>query len=302
MSEREIVLVTHTGRSDIVELARGVVQRLHSEGIRVSVPQAEADELSFHGVHALAEPSPDPTIPSQDHAPELVLVLGGDGTFLRAAEYARPFGAPMIGVNLGHVGFLAETEPDMLQELLGRLLNRDYTVQTRMTLDIDVVNPDNPTVVQHTWALNEASLERTHRERILEVDISVDEHPLTSFGCDGVLCSTPTGSTAYAFSAGGPVMWPDVEAMLVVPNAAHALFARPLVVSPRSVVRIDVSTRGPSAVLAADGRRLLAVPPGHRVVVRHGAAPIRVARFNVGDFADKLVAKFHLPAAGFRDL
>lgn len=302
MSEREIVLVTHTGRSDIVELARGVVQRLQSEGIRVSVPQVEARELRFEGVHALPEPNLDPTNPTEDHAPELVLVLGGDGTFLRAAEYARPYGAPMVGVNLGHVGFLAETEPDMLHEVLGRLLDRDYTVQERMTLDIEVVDPEDPTAIQHTWALNEASLERTHRERILEVDIRVDDHPLTSFGCDGVLCSTPTGSTAYAFSAGGPLMWPDVEAMLVVPNAAHALFARPLVVSPRSVIRVDVSTRGPSAVLAADGRRLLTVPAGHRVVVRHGAAPIRVARLAVGDFADKLVAKFHLPAAGFRDL
>lgn len=302
MSEREIVLVTHTGRSDIVDLARGVVQRLHSEGIAVSVPQVEADELGFRGVHALPEPNPDPTHPTQDHAPELVLVLGGDGTFLRAAEYARPYGAPMIGVNLGHVGFLAETEPDMLHEVLGRLLERDYTVQSRMTLDIDVIDPAEPAIAQHTWALNEASLERTHRERILEVDISVDDHPLTSFGCDGVLCATPTGSTAYAFSAGGPVMWPDVEAMLVVPNAAHALFARPLVVSPHSAVRIDVSTRGPDAVIAADGRRLLTVPAGHQVVVRQGAAPIRVARLSVGDFADRLVAKFHLPAAGFRDL
>lgn len=302
MSEREIVLVTHTGRSDIVDLARGVVRRLHSEGVRVSVPQVEADGLGFGDVHPLPEPSPDPTDMPQESAPELVLVLGGDGTFLRAAEYARPYGAPMIGVNLGHVGFLAETEPDMLHEVLGRLLDRDYTVQERMTLDIDVVDPDDLTVSQHSWALNEASLERTHRERILEVDIYVDDHPLTSFGCDGVLCSTPTGSTAYAFSAGGPLMWPDVEAMLVVPNAAHALFARPLVVSPRSVVRVDVSTRGPSAVLAADGRRLLTVPAGHRVVVRQGAAPIRVARLTVGDFADRLVAKFHLPAAGFRDL
>ncbi|MFV0534534.1 MAG: NAD kinase [Cumulibacter sp.] len=302
MSEREIVLVTHTGRRDIIELARGVVQRLHSAGVRVSVPQVEADELRFDGVCALPEPSPDPTHPTQQRAPELVMVLGGDGTFLRAAEYARPYRSPMVGVNLGHVGFLAETEPDMLHEVLGRLLDRDYTVQERMTLDVDVIDPNDESNIQHTWALNEASLERTHRERILEVDIRVDDHPLTSFGCDGVLCSTPTGSTAYAFSAGGPLMWPDVEAMLVVPNAAHALFARPLVVSPRSVVRMDLSTRGPSAVLAADGRRLLAVSAGHSVIVRQGAAPIRVARLNVGGFADKLVAKFHLPTAGFRDL
>lgn len=300
--QREIVLVTHTGRADAVDMARGFVRRLRAEGLTVSVPEAEAGLFEPSEVTPLVLPDPDPTVllPGE-HDPELIVVLGGDGTFLRASEYARPYGAPMIGVNLGHVGFLAETEPDRLDEVITHLLERSYTVQQRMTLDIEVADPKRPELARHTWALNEASLERSQRERILEVAIGVDGHPLTSFGCDGVLCSTPTGSTAYAFSAGGPVMWPEVEAMLIVPNAAHALFARPLVVAPSSVVSIDVADRGHDAILAADGRRLVDVPAGHRAVVRAGAKPIHVARLTSGDFADRLVAKFHLPVAGFRD-
>lgn len=300
-SQREIVLVTHAGRADGVDLARSVVERLRTAGVSVSVPESEQLLFPAGAVRPLPPPSPDPTVIAPDPTPELVVVLGGDGTFLRAAEYARPYGAPMIGVNLGHVGFLAECEPDRVDDVIEAVLERSYTVQRRMTLDIDVFDPRHPEQIQHTWALNEASLERSQRERILEVAIGVDGHPLTSFGCDGVLCSTPTGSTAYAFSAGGPVMWPEVEAMLIVPNAAHALFARPLVVSPSSVVSIDVADRAHDALIAADGRRLIDVPAGHRAVVRAGSKPILVARLASGDFADRLVVKFQLPVSGFRN-
>lgn len=301
-SQREIVLVTHTGRADGIDLARRVAARLRDAGVAVAVPEPELSVFDSGSVRSVPAPSPDPTEPPPDGlAPELVMVLGGDGTFLRAAEYARPYGAPLIGVNLGHVGFLAETEPDAIEQILAALLDRAYDVQQRMTLDIDVFDPLTPERKQHTWALNEASLERSQRDRILEVAIGVDGRPLTSFGCDGVLCATPTGSTAYAFSAGGPVVWPEVEAMLIVPNAAHALFARPLVVAPSSIVSIDVAGRGQDAILAADGRRVLEVPAGQRAVIRAGATPIRLARLTSGGFADRLVAKFHLPVAGFRD-
>ncbi|WP_153504707.1 NAD kinase [Cumulibacter manganitolerans] len=302
-STREFALVTHSGRNDSIELARGIVTRLTAAGVCVSVPDEELDMFPDGAVRPLPVPMDDPDVPAtpDDHRPEVVIVLGGDGTFLRAARYARPYGAAMTGVNLGHVGFLAETEPEMIDTVVDRLLAGAYSVQERMTLDIDVFDPARPHAKQRTWALNEASLERTQRERILEVAIGVDGHPVTSFGCDGVLCSTPTGSTAYAFSAGGPVMWPQVEAMLIVPNAAHALFARPLVVAPSSVVSVDVADRGQDALLAADGRRVLDVPAGHRVVVRAGRQPIRIARLTDADFAGRLVAKFHLPTTGFRD-
>ncbi len=141
-------------------------------------------------------------------------------------------------MNLGHVGFLAEAEPDGLTQTVDSLLAGEYRVEERMTLD--VVARENGTQIARTWALNEVTVEKAARERMIEVVIEVDDRPLSRWGCDGVVCATPTGSTAYAFSAGGPVVWPEVEALLMVPLAAHALFARPLVVSPQSVLAVEL--------------------------------------------------------------
>jgi NAD+ kinase len=159
--------------------------------------------------------------------------------------------------------------------------------------------------VAETWALNEATVEKAARERMLEVICEVDERPLSRLGCDGVVCSTPTGSTAYAFSAGGPVVWPEVEALLMVPISAHALFAPPLVVSPEAVLAVEVISEATGAVLWCDGRRKVDLPPGARVEVRRGTLPVRLARLDGpgprgGRFTDRLVAKFGLPVAGWR--
>lgn len=298
--ERAVLLVTHGGRADIVELARGVSQRLHTAGVQVLTPQSEVDGFAHDWVVAVPDlqGAPERADITDLPAPELVMVLGGDGTFLRAAEYARPSGAPILGVNLGHVGFLAETDPEELDEAIARVLSGEYHVEERMTLDVEI-HTKNDTV--RTWALNEASLEKSTRERILEVQISIDDDPLTAFGCDGVLCATPTGSTAYAFSAGGPILWPAVKATLVIPNAAHALFARPLVVGPESHIRLDVADRGHDAVLCADGRRTISVPAGCHVEIRGGSTPINVARVHDESFTDRLVARFALPVNGFRN-
>jgi len=227
-----------------------------------------------------------------------VLVLGGDGTFLRAAELARPARAALLGVNLGRVGFLTETEPEALPDTVRHIVERSYRVEERLTLDVDVTVGER--VVARDWALNEASVEKTKRERMLEVALEIDDRPLTSFGCDGVVCASPTGSTAYAFSSGGPVAWPEVQALLVVPNAAHALFARPLVISPESTVAITVADAGHDGVLGCDGRRTSPVPAGARVTVRRGEKPVFIARTHALPFTDRLVAKFGLPVSGFR--
>ncbi|GAB3301268.1 NAD kinase [Epidermidibacterium keratini] len=300
--QRAVILVTHAGRPDVVELARQVVAQLQDADTRVYAPAEEIAPLGCTDVVPLPEPDESGQVLIDELEPEFVVVLGGDGTFLRAAEYAHPSGAAMLGVNLGHVGFLAETEPEMVTEAIDHLLGGTYRIEERLALQAAVFDPKRSREVRRTWALNEVSLEKTRRERILEIAIGVDGHPLTSFGCDGILCATPTGSTAYAFSAGGPVVWPQVEAMLVVPNAAHALFARPLVVAPTSVITLDVAPHDHDAILAADGRRLITVPAGHRVVIQRDPRPIRVARFHTEDFADRLVAKFRLPTSGFRGL
>jgi NAD+ kinase len=205
----------------------------------------------------------------------------------------------MLGVNLGHVGFLAETEPQGMQDAVNAIVTGQYEVEERVTVDAEIIL--DGVITETAWALNEASIERTNRERMLEIAVAVDERPLLRFGCDGLLCATPTGSTAYAFSVGAPIIWPDVDALLVVPNAAHALFARPIVVAPSCIVDVDLLSPGHEAVLSCDGRRSIAVPAGARVRMRRGAQSIRVARLGDVSFTERLVSKFQLPVRSLRE-
>lgn len=230
---------------------------------------------------------------------DLVMVLGGDGTILRASELVRGSDVPLLGVNLGHVGFLAESERADLAQTVQWVVEREYTVEERMAIDVSVwLGHDK---LAHTWALNEAAVEKASRERMVEVAIEVDERPLSSFGCDGVVMATPTGSTAYAFSAGGPVVWPKVEALLMVPISAHALFAKPLVVSPDSSLAVELLNRTDApGVLWCDGRRTVELPPGARVEVRRSPTPVRLARTRQSPFSERLVRKFELPTSGWR--
>jgi NAD+ kinase len=288
---RSVLLVVHTSRQQIVSLASQAITRLQAAGFEVRLLPGEATGLDASAVATPADRAATGV--------ELVLVLGGDGTFLRAAELARPAGVPLLGVNLGHVGFLAEAEPSRFADTVEAIVKRAYDVEERVTVDAEVWL--DGTVRAGAWALNEASLERANRARMLEVGVAVDGRPLLRFGCDGVLCPTPTGSTAYAFSVGGPIMWPNVDALLVVPNAAHALFARPIVVAPDSVVDIELPSDGHGGLLSCDSRRSIPVPPGATVRLRRGAQPVRVVRLSDWSFADRLVSKFQLPVRSFRD-
>ena len=251
----------------------------------------EAVDLGVPGVVPVAGPTAAEGV-------EMVFALGGDGTLLRAAELARPARAPLLGINLGRVGFLAEAEIGDVDVAVERVVAGQYTVEERLTIDV-TVHLDGAELAR-SWALNEASVEKGGRERMLEVRVDVDGRPLSRYGCDGVVCATPTGSTAYAFSAGGPVVWPGVEALLLVPISAHALFSRALVTSPSSIITIAVDPHAPAAVLNCDGRRGFDVPAGSVVTVRRGDIPVRVARLRPQPFTDRLVAKFGLPVAGWR--
>lgn len=289
---RSVLVLAHTGRARIVELARDSVDRLVAAGFEVRMLGEEAADLDVLDRVRVVSDSPADGV-------EIVFVLGGDGTFLRAAEAARPAGVPLIGVNLGHVGFLAEAEPEGLGDAVEAVVRRAYTVEERLTLEVDVHVQGHLT--HQDWALNEISIEKSARQRMLEIALSVDHLPLTRFGCDGVLVASPTGSTAYAFSVGGPIIWPNVDALLVVPNAAHALFSRPLVVGPGSVVSMQLLREDHPGVLSCDGRRGAPVPPGGVVTVRRSDRSLRIARLHDQPFAARLVAKFQLPVRGFRE-
>jgi NAD+ kinase len=290
-----VLVIAHTGREAARDVAAQFCRALHAHGIVLRLLEDEADDLALgiegiEVVKATAEAGVDC---------ELAVVIGGDGTILRAAELARECGTPLLGVNLGHVGFLAEAESDDVDITIDAIVHRRYTAEERLTLDVTVHHDKEP--VASTWALNEASVEKAARERMIEVVVEVDGRPLSRWGCDGVVCATPTGSTAYNFSAGGPIVWPGVEALLMVPISAHALFARPLVVSPSSVLAVEVIARTDgSAVLWCDGRRTVDLPPGARIEVRRGRFPVRLVRLHEAPFTDRLVAKFDLPVAGWR--
>jgi len=296
-STRHILVVSHTGRPDSIGAALEVCGLLGSAGVVPVLPRDEWDDIRV----AAPDIGQVDILGDDVRAEELecVIVLGGDGTILRAAELVRGTRSPIIGVNLGHVGFLAESERDEMTETVERVLAADYDVEERFALDVTVTTDND--VVYRTWAMNEATVEKASRERMLEVVIEVDGRPLSSFGCDGVVMSTPTGSTAYSFSAGGPVVWPEVQALLLVPLSAHALFARPLVVGPDSTLAVEVMNRTDAkGILWCDGRREHDLPPGARVECTRSTQPVLLARLRQGPFTDRLVAKFQLPVTGWR--
>lgn len=298
MTERRILVVAHAHRDDTVEAAVRIVETLRRSGASPVLDPQDRAELS-----AAAPVLSDVALLGQD-VPlddiDLAIVLGGDGTILRAAELVRDGSAPVLGINMGHVGFLAEIERDDMDDAVRRAVAGDYEVEERLALAVKV-RDRNGEVEFETWALNEASIEKDMPGRMIELVLEVDGRPLSSFGADGCVVATPTGSTAYAFSAGGPVIWPSVQALVVVPVSAHALFARPLVVGPEHAVALEVGGGiGGSGVLWCDGRRSHPLPAGARVTVRRSEKPVRLARLHPAAFTDRLVRKFQLPVHGWR--
>lgn len=305
MTQRTVLLVVHPGRDEANETARRVAKVLGANGIGLRVLAAEAvDRGGLHlapadlqATGAAIEVVAGDALAAEGC--ELVLVLGGDGTFLRAADLARSAEIPVLGINLGRIGFLAEAEADAIDEVLEHVVARDYRLERRMTLD--VVVSLGAEVLSRGWALNEASLEKGAHQGVLGVVVAIDDRPVSAFGCDGVLISSPTGSTAYAFSAGGPVVWPDLEAIIVVPNNAHALFARPMVTSPKAVITVDVDDDNPAAVVVCDGHREVPVPAGGRLQVTQCRTPLKWVRLDSAPFTDRLVRKFQLPVTSWRE-
>jgi len=226
---------------------------------------------------------------------EVAVVLGGDGTMLRAAEVAHERDIPLLGVNLGHVGFLSEVEHSKISDVIDALVNKSYVIDPRITLGYTVER--NGAVAATGWALNEVTVER-EKATMVEIFLEIDSRPISRWGCDGLICSTPTGSTAYAFSAGGPILWPEVDALVVLPISAHALFSRPLVISPTSKIAVGIESS--EAFLSADALRKFALKKGDRVVVTKNPQIIKLAHLKNTLFSDRLVAKFKLPVEGWR--
>ena len=292
---RHMLVYAHTGHEEALRAASMVCDQLYSSGLVPAVPPAQAESFAEHVSGKLSLLGTD--VPSDEI--ELTIVLGGDGTILGAAELMRGSEAPLLGINHGHVGFLAERDKDDLSTAVAAAVDRDYEVDERLALDVSVWKAKE--LIYRGFALNEAALEKASRARMVELVLEVDGRPISAYGADGVVMATPTGSTAYSFSAGGPIVWPAVEALLMVPLSPHALFSRPLVVSPNSVMAVELLDRTTSsAILWCDGRRSVEINPGARVEVTKSDSSIRLARLHSGPFTDRLVSKFGLPVTGWR--
>ena len=289
---KNVLILTTALDKNAASVAVGVSSILGNRGIQSFFPSEDLERLSALGQSA-------GLLQYSDQQVDMAIVLGGDGTILRAAEVLWEKPAPILGVNLGHVGFMAEAEKSDLEETLDLVLAGKYSIRERTTLNVSVMQDGKE--VFSSWALNEVALEKSARERMIEVVLEVEKRPLSSFGCDGVLVSTATGSTAYAFSAGGPVVWPNLEAFVVVPISAHALFSRPFVIDPDSPVAIEVLQRSPgSGFISCDGRRTFNLGPGARVEITKGSKPVKMVSLSDEPFADRLVRKFNLPVVGWR--
>ncbi len=287
MSGREILLVLHPNRPEARDVATEIVSTLSKEGIGF----ISTVDPGIPGVNFIAKED----LPKRLSGIELTLVLGGDGTILRGAEQIHGTNIPVLGINLGHVGFLAQIGKPSTATIIGAIKDKKYKTEKRMTLSYQVHREEK--IVAHGWALNEVTIERS-TEAMIELFVQVDHRPLSRWGCDGVICATPTGSTAYAFSAGGPVVWPEVEALVLLPLAAHALFSDPMVISPDSEIAIDVESD--VGALSADGLRKFALIEKDRIVLTSDKSFINLAHLEEAPFADRLVAKFKLPVDGWR--
>jgi len=271
-NQRAILLLVNASREEAKGAAETISKILAAAGIKIYTP---ADSDIAHV--------------------EVVLVLGGDGTILRGAEFALNENIPLLGINLGHVGFMAEVEAFTFEKVAQAVIDKDYVLDPRMLLTFQVKRGKN--IIDQGWALNEISIERKSTT-MAELFVQIDDRPLSRWGCDGIICATPTGSTAYAFSAGGPVLWPEVQAMVLLPIAAHALFAKPMVIAPTSTIGITIESS--DASLSADALRKIELKKNDHIEITKNSKQVILAHLKSTIFTDRLVAKFKLPIEGWR--
>ena len=283
MSTRKAILVINATRPEAVQAATTLAKLLTKDSFELFTSSA----VEISGVRTVAV----------DQLPEaeIVIVLGGDGTILRGAEISRLRKIPLLGVNLGHVGFMAEVEKLSLETVAASVLSKSYSTDPRMVLAYSVERSGKE--VSSGWSLNEVTIERTE-STMVELLVQVDRRPLSRWGCDGLIAATPTGSTAYAFSAGGPILWPNLDAVVLLPISAHALFSRPMVVSHQSEIVVEVESS--AAMLSADALREFPLLEGDRITITGDDSVVLLAHVQPTLFTDRLVAKFKLPVEGWR--
>jgi NAD+ kinase len=280
---RVVGIVPHRDRPVAHDLARHAARRLRELGVEVRVPAADA------GAAGLSELGADEDTFAAGL--DLAISLGGDGTMLRTVDLAYETGAAILGVNIGQLGYLTEVEPVDVDAALDRLLAGEYEVDERMVLEVTVAS--EATAGGRWWALNEAVIEKEQHGRLVRLDVSINGAYFTTYAADGVIVATPTGSTAYSFSAGGPIVSPQHRCVLLTPVSPHMLFDRALVLGPDEELRFRV-TGDRAVVFTVDGSDHGSLAPGDEVTCTAGPKPARIVTFGLRDFHQLLKAKFGL--------
>jgi len=282
---RTVGLVPHLDRASAHVWARAAAAWFGAAGVEVRLPKEEARAagLSDLGV------APGEFLDRLD----LVVSLGGDGTMLHAVDVVYPAPVPILGVNVGQLGYLTDVEPEELEASVPRLLSGDFEVQERMVLEVGVT-ADGP-AAGRWFALNEAALEKQRSGHLIRLDVSINGSAFTTYAADGVIVATPTGTTAYSFSVRGPIASPALRCLVLTPVSPHMLFDRSLVLADREELGFVVCGERGNVVLTVDGRELGELAAGDEVTVRAAAEPLRLARLRPRDFHQVLKAKFDLP-------
>lgn len=287
-------LVAHLARAGAVDVVRRAVDVLEASGhaCTLRIPEGVGSDAAPDDLAAHVRPWPEGD-GAEESTADVVVSFGGDGTFLRAARIARDGSIPVIGVNVGRVGFLAEVDPTGLEDALRALAAGAFEIDDRSTLEVDLLDAAGE-LLATGWALNDVAVEKAARQRLVRLEVAIGRTPFASFAADAVIVATSTGSTAYALSAGGPIVNPTLDAMLLAPVAPHSLFDRTTITDLRDTITIRVADDQDGALVATDGMDPIALAAGGRAVVRGGARPVRVARVGPGDFFGRVRRTFRL--------
>jgi NAD+ kinase len=270
-----VALVVNLHRPDAIDAAREAARWLFEHGgATVVAEDSVAKQLGVGS--ALTE-----EIAHSD----LVIAFGGDGTIIRAAHICSEVGTPILGVHFGRFGFVTQCTPDEIGSALSAFVDGEHSLEKRMMLQTDLIRGEKTVATIHT--LNESVLQRIVTDRMLTFEVTVNGHHLTSYPADGVMVSTPTGSTGYSLSVGGPVVDPTVEALILVALAPHTLSARPLVLGSDSVIKLTLETGG-DAVLSGDGQTRLHLLPKDYVEIRRSDRTTNLVTIQNEDFLLKL--------------
>lgn len=288
-------LVAHLSRPGAVDVVRRAVDVLVDGGhtCTLRIPDGVGSTAAPDDLAVRLAPMPTDDTQAASIATDLVISFGGDGTFLRAARLARAVDAPIIGVNVGRLGFLAEIDPQDLEAALAALTTGGFDIEQRSTLAVELLDADGSRLGSG-WALNDVAVEKEARQRLVRLEVSIGTTPFASMAADAVIIATSTGSTAYALSAGGPIVNPTLDAMLIAPVAPHSLFDRTVVTDLTDTVTVRVGDDQDGALVTTDGMDPAMLGPGGVAIVRGGAEPVRFARVGGSEFFARVRRTFRL--------